>query len=151
LTPVRSLAALAVLAVLAFAPCVAHAQSNSPASADHGATPSAAPVKTFRVQVLGTVSRPGNVDLKDGDRLLTALTRAGISTPLRPDLNRIILVRIDPATGKNSSYAIDVHQALQHGDLRYDPILRADDKIFVPEARPFRAPLQIAGRYSKSF
>ncbi|MDQ6926486.1 MAG: SLBB domain-containing protein [Candidatus Eremiobacteraeota bacterium] len=151
---VRSLAAVAMLAVLPFAPWVAQAQSNPPASApaapatptaENGATSSAVPAKTIRVQVLGTVSRPGNVDLKDGDRLLTALTRAGIAAPLRPDLSRIVLVRVDPVTGKTPSYVIDVYQVLRHGDQRYDPILRADDKIYVPEARPmFRAPLQIA-------
>jgi hypothetical protein len=33
------------------------------------------------------------------------------------------------------SYAIDVSRAQSQHDLRYDPVLKANDKIFVPECR----------------
>lgn len=90
----------------------------------------------IRVQVLGAVSRPGNVEVNEGDRLSMALARAGAEASVKPDLNRIYLTRVDPATGKTlPSYQIDLYQALQRGDQRYDPILRKDDKIYVPEAR----------------
>ena len=139
---VRALAAAAVLGVLPFAPCIAQAQSNA---ADDGAPAAAAPAKTIRVQVLGAVERPGNIDLKDGDRLLTALARAGAAATVKPDLSRVFLMRADPATGKASNYMIDVYRALRQGDQRYDPILRADDKIYVPEARSaLHVPIQIA-------
>jgi len=96
--------------------------------------------ETIRVQVLGAVSRPGNVDVNEGDRLTMALARAGADAGVRPDLNRVYLTRVDPATGKtNSSYVFDVYQALQKGDQRFDPILRKDDKIYVPEARSISA------------
>jgi hypothetical protein len=40
---------------------------------------------------------------------------------------------------------IDVYQAVQHGDQRFDLILRTDDKIYVHEARPSGLPpIQIA-------
>ena len=96
--------------------------------------------ETIRVQVLGAVSRPGNVEVNEGDRLTMALARAGADANVRPDLNRVFLTRIDPATGKtNSSFMFDVYQALQRGDQRYDPVLRKDDKIYVPEARSVSA------------
>jgi len=92
--------------------------------------------ETFRVQVLGAVSRPGNVEINEGDRLSMALARAGAEAQSKPDLNRVYLTRTDPATGKTlPSYEINLYQALQRGDQRYDPILRKDDKIYVPEAR----------------
>jgi polysaccharide export outer membrane protein len=92
--------------------------------------------ETIRVQVLGAVSRPGNVEVNQGDRLSMALARAGAEASVKPDLNRVYLTRVDPATGKTlPSYQIDLYQALQRGDQRYDPILQKDDKIYVPEAR----------------
>ena len=91
--------------------------------------------ETIRVQVLGAVSRPGNVEVNEGDRLSMALARAGAEASVKPDLNHIYLTRVDPATGKTTpSYMIDLYQALKHGDQRFDPILRKDDKIYVPEA-----------------
>ncbi|HEY6234778.1 MAG TPA: polysaccharide biosynthesis/export family protein, partial [Candidatus Elarobacter sp.] len=86
--------------------------------------------ETIRVQVLGAVSRPGNVEVQVGDRLTMALARAGAEAGALSDLNRVYLTRIDPATGKTTpSYEINVYVALQRGDQRYDPILQKDDKI----------------------
>ena len=91
--------------------------------------------ETIRVQVLGAVSRPGNVEVYEGDRLSMALARAGAEASAKSDLNHVYLTRTDPATGKTlPSYEIDLYQALKRGDQRYDPILRKDDKIYVPEA-----------------
>jgi protein involved in polysaccharide export with SLBB domain len=96
--------------------------------------------ETIRVQVLGAVSRPGNVEVNVGDRLTMALARSGAEAAAHSDLNRVYLTRIDPATGKTlPSYEINVYQALERGDQRYDPILRKDDKIYVPEARSISA------------
>jgi polysaccharide biosynthesis/export protein len=92
--------------------------------------------ETIRVQVLGAVTRPGNVEINEGDRLSMALARAGAEASAKPDLNRVYLTRLDPVTGKTmTSFQIDMYQALMKGDQRYDPILRKDDKIYVPEAR----------------
>jgi polysaccharide export outer membrane protein len=95
--------------------------------------------ETVRVQVIGAVSRPGNVEVNVGDRLTMALARAGAEATVRPDLNRVTLTRLDPTTGKNTSFQVDVYQWLQHGDRRYDPILQKDDTIYVPEARSISA------------
>ncbi len=91
--------------------------------------------ETIRVQVLGAVTRPGNVEVNEGDTLSIALARAGLEAGIHPDLNRVYLTRADPATGKTQSYQVDLYEALQHSDHRYDPVLQKDDKIYVPEAR----------------
>lgn len=91
--------------------------------------------ETFRVQVLGAVTRPGNVEVTEGERLSNALARAGVETASKPDLNRVFLTRYEPSKGRNISYRVDVYQALQNGQQQYDPILHKDDKILVPEAR----------------
>ncbi len=91
--------------------------------------------ETVRVQVLGAVSRPGNVEVSEGDRLAIALARAGAETSTRPDLSRVFLTRTDAATGKTTSYQINLLNALEKGQQQYDPILQKDDKIWVPEAR----------------
>jgi protein involved in polysaccharide export with SLBB domain len=99
--------------------------------------------ETIRVQILGAVSRPGNVEINKGDRLSMALARAGVDSSTHPDLNRVFLTRTDLATGNTlPSFQIDVHKALEQGDQRYDPIMQRDDKVFVAEARQF-SPMSI--------
>jgi protein involved in polysaccharide export with SLBB domain len=90
--------------------------------------------ETFRVQVIGAVTRPGNVEVTKGERLSMALARAGVEAASKPALNRIYLTRYEPSSGRNMSYRVDLYQALQNGQ-QDDPILRKDDKILVPEAR----------------
>lgn len=90
--------------------------------------------ETIRVKVLGAVSRPGNVEVNIGDRLDSAVARAGAEAQVKPDLNRVMLTRKDPVTGKSTSYQVDMYQALMHGDQRFNPILQKDDLIYIPEA-----------------
>jgi polysaccharide export outer membrane protein len=107
---------------------------------DDGAYVYISGAETIRVQVIGAVSRPGNVEVGEGDRLSMALARAGAEASARSDLSRVYLTRTDPATGKTTpSYEINVYNALQRGDQRYDPILQANDKIWIPEARSLSA------------
>jgi polysaccharide export outer membrane protein len=92
--------------------------------------------ETIRVQVLGAVSRPGNVEINEGDHLSMAIARAGAEAASRPDLSRIHLTRTDPATGKVSGvYELNYFLAAEKGDQRYDPQLQVNDKIYIPEAR----------------
>ena len=96
--------------------------------------------ETIRVQVLGAVSRPGNVDVTIGERLTMALARAGAEASAHSDLSRVFLSRVDPATGKaTQSYQIDVRKAFANADPRYDPVLQKGDKILVEESRGFNA------------
>ncbi len=90
--------------------------------------------ETIRVQVLGAVSRPGNVEINKGDHLSMAIARAGAESASRPDLNRVFITRKDPATGQTTSYTVNLYQALERGDQRFDPVLVQDDKVYVPEA-----------------
>jgi polysaccharide export outer membrane protein len=107
---------------------------------DEGAYVYISGAETIRVQVIGAVSRPGNVEVGEGDRLSMALARAGAEASAKSDLSRVYLTRTDPVTGKTSpSYEINVYNALQRGDQRYDPILQANDKIWIPEARSLSA------------
>ena len=88
---------------------------------------------TFTVSVLGAVDRPGAVEVSEGDRLSLALSRAGVSG-VRSDLSKVTVTRIDKtATVRHSQ--INMYAALEHGDLRFDPILRKGDTVFVPEAK----------------
>ncbi len=88
---------------------VASAQSTGPAPASVAPV---TPARTIRVQVLGSVSHPGTIEVSEGDRLLQALTRAGIAAPACPDLRRVVLIRMNPETGKTApAYMIDVSQA----------------------------------------
>lgn len=91
--------------------------------------------ETLRVTVTGAVTRPGNVEVFEGDRLDMAIARAGAEAQAKPNLNAIYLTRHDPTTGKTVSYQLDLYKALKGGDMRYDPILQKDDKIYVPEVR----------------
>jgi polysaccharide export outer membrane protein len=90
--------------------------------------------ETIRVQVLGAVSRPGNVEINKGDHLSMAVARAGADSAARPDLNRVFITRKDPVTGQTTSYQVNLYLALEKGEMQYDPILVQNDKVFVPEA-----------------
>jgi polysaccharide export outer membrane protein len=90
--------------------------------------------ETIRVQVLGAVTRPGVVEVFEGDRLDQALARAGAEAQVKPDFNDIYLNRRN-ASGKVVTYHIDLYKAIKGGDQRMDPVLQKDDSIYVPESR----------------
>ncbi|HEY6236124.1 MAG TPA: SLBB domain-containing protein [Candidatus Elarobacter sp.] len=134
--------------VLSVTPAMAHAADVLEPTAT--TAPAAA---KLTVQVLGRVKQPGTVRLETGARLSDALTAAGAQFdtlvalgpgPLVRDtdcmlggssLQYVFLTRTTE-TSKNMSYMIDISNMLRHHDLRYDPLLRDDDKIVVPECRP---------------
>ena len=127
--------------------------------------PAAAPVAAkIRVQVLGQVKNPGNVELAAGARLSNALIKAGAysaeTVAERPiaavlaevtcesggaDLRYVYLTRAVAADSSKPgmSYQIDVGRARQQHDLRYDPLLQQNDKIYVPECRPPLRPVRV--------
>ena len=126
-------------------------------AADDPAGPSPMPTAAARitVTVLGSVRSPGIHTLDVGARLSDALAAAGLATVdavnaragILPDArgctsggadrHRVFLMR-SAESSNPATYAIDVALARQRNDLRYDPLLRENDKIYVPECRPFR-------------
>jgi protein involved in polysaccharide export with SLBB domain len=87
----------------------------------------------FAVNVLGAVDKPGMIELSRGDRLSMAIAKAGESTAAKGDLNRIMVTRTEP-NGTTASHEVDLYRAIERGDIRYDPLLRKDDILYVPLA-----------------
>lgn len=134
----------------------------SAAADDPAAALSPVPTGTARITVtiLGSVGSPGIRTFDVGARLSDALAaaglaavdavnaRAGIPPDARgctfggADRHRVFLLR-SAESPNPATYAIDVALARQRNDLRYDPLLRENDKIYVPECRPFRIPIVV--------
>jgi protein involved in polysaccharide export with SLBB domain len=136
----RAVAVALVLVAILAAPITTRAQE-----ADH----------TIAVTVLGIVQNPGTYSVRDGSRLSDAIAStvsrsgnleaskadrlanllAGADATTRPDFSRVFLTRTDPATGRTTSYQVNLLNALEKGDQRFDPILKSGDQIWVPSAR----------------
>jgi hypothetical protein len=135
--------AIAVASImLGFGPAASRAAADTPAVGSEMPAPVAA---KFTVQIIGRVNRPGKYVLDEGARLSDALAAAGMNdspgcTFGGADLHRVFLTRAVESS-RSASYMIDVALAQQHNDLRYDPLLRANDRIFVPECRPSGIPI----------
>jgi polysaccharide export outer membrane protein len=86
---------------------------------------------TIKVEVLGAVDKPGDLDINEGDRLSIAIARAGNSTKSNADLNHIRVTRQGP-DGKPVVYEVNLYNALERGDLRYDMVLVKNDVVYVP-------------------
>jgi SLBB domain-containing protein len=144
--------AVAVATVLlSLSPIAARGGEDVPAPLPTATTgPVAAKVS---VKVLGRVKNPGTLQLDTGARLSDALTAAGAQFdtlvalspgPLVRDSycmlggpgSRYVFLTRTTETSKKNGYMIDVSIMLRHHDLRYDPLLRDDDEILVPECRP---------------
>ncbi len=142
----------AVLAFAVFALCGASASAQV-AQGGPGDQPAVA-VEKVRVHVSGRVKTPGIVELDAGARLSDALNASGAfafetlvarvgGTPVPdtacmlggPNLRTVVLIRTTAASRPVFSM-IDVSLARQQHDLRYDPLLKANDKIVVPECPP---------------
>jgi len=89
---------------------------------------------SFDVEIVGAVDRPGYIQLREGDRLATAIAKAGTSSNSYADLNHIFVTRTE-VDGRTASHEVNLYQALQNGDLRYDPVLRKGDIVYVPQSR----------------
>jgi polysaccharide export outer membrane protein len=88
---------------------------------------------TLNVEVLGAVDHPGVITVHEGDRVSMAIALAGNSRNANSDLNHIMLTR-HFANGSSGTYTVDLYPALEGGDERYDPVLKAGDDLWVPEA-----------------
>jgi len=147
-----NLAAVAVATIVFSMPPLGTRADDVPAPVP---TTTAAPSAVkFTVQVLGRVKHPGAIRLDAGARLSDALTAAGADIeklvarvgglPVPdtdcalggPGLRNVYLMRTTDASSKGPTFAIDVSLARQQHDLRYDPLLQDNDRIYVPECRP---------------
>lgn len=146
------LASIALVGISLFVPAAVRADVPTAPAAT---APAAAKI---RVQVLGRVKTPGNLELDAGARLSDALTASGAfaieklvarlggepvsdteCVPGGTRLPYVYLVR----TGDDSrtvSFAVDITRMQRRDDLRNDPVLKANDKVFVPDCRERFAP-----------
>jgi polysaccharide export outer membrane protein len=88
---------------------------------------------TFNVEVVGAVDKPGEVSISEGDRLSTAIAKAGNSANSNADLNAIRVTR-DLGNGQTKVYNINLYNELQHGDMASDIALQKNDVVYVPAA-----------------
>ncbi|MFN2459326.1 MAG: polysaccharide biosynthesis/export family protein [Candidatus Velthaea sp.] len=86
---------------------------------------------TLNVQVLGAVDHPGDVTVREGDRLSMALARAGNSTNSNADLNHVS-VRRQADDGTVQTYNVNLYDVLKKGDLSKDLVLKKNDLVYVP-------------------
>jgi protein involved in polysaccharide export with SLBB domain len=89
---------------------------------------------TFNIQVYGAVDHPGDVTLHEGDRLVTAIARAGNSANSNSDLNHVTLQRL-AANGKVQTQTYNLYDIYKSGDLAKDPILQKGDTVYVPQGK----------------
>ena len=89
----------------------------------------------FQVQVLGAVDTPGTITLYVGDRLSTAIAKAGTSGNSHADLSHVHVTRTE-TDGTTASHEIDLYRAIggPTPDRRYDPLLRKGDLVYIPLA-----------------
>jgi polysaccharide biosynthesis/export protein len=87
----------------------------------------------LQVQVIGSVDKPGTVEVHVGDRLAMAIAAAGTTTGSRADLSHIRVTHVAD-DGSTSVTEYNLYNALKNGDLGSDPVLLKNDVIYVPEA-----------------
>lgn len=88
----------------------------------------------FNVEVVGAVDHPGEVSISQGDRLSTAIAKAGNSVNANADLNSIKVTR-DLGNGQTKVYDVNLYNELQKGDTSADLQLQKNDVIYVPQAK----------------
>jgi len=89
---------------------------------------------TFNVEVVGAVDKPGEIPISQGDRLSTAIAKAGNSANSNADLNNIKVTR-DIGNGQTKVYNINLYNALQKGQLDSDLVLQKNDVVYIPKAK----------------
>lgn len=89
-----------------------------------------------RVYVLGQVKKPGQYDIRPGDNVLDAITRADGITD-RAHSAKVGLIRVAEEVGENKAKVAEVNIAnlLGKGDIPKDYLLQDGDIIYVPETK----------------
>jgi len=88
---------------------------------------------TLNVQVLGAVDHPGDVVVREGDRLSMALARAGNGVNSNADLNHITIRRLH-ADGSPETMSVNLYDVLKNGDVAKDIVMQKNDLVYVPQA-----------------
>ena len=87
---------------------------------------------TPSVEVLGAVDHGGQLELQEGDRLVNAIAKAGVSAQFS-DLNHITLNRV--VDGAPKVYTINLYLMLNNADYSANPALEQGDIVYVPRAK----------------
>ncbi len=90
--------------------------------------------QTMNVEVIGAVDHPGEIQVNDGDRLSTAIAKAGNSANSNADLNSIRVVRQLPGGG-STVYNVNLYKALEQSQPQADLKLQKGDVVYVPQAK----------------
>jgi polysaccharide export outer membrane protein len=92
---------------------------------------------TFTVEVLGSVDRPGEIMLHEGDKLAMAIAKAGAGPTTNPDFNNIQVKRTLP-DGTTKTYSVNLYETFKNGNVSQDLTMSKGDIVFVPQAKkPF--------------
>jgi len=89
---------------------------------------------TFDIEVFGSVDKPGDVTLNEGDSVAMAIARAGPNPQLNPDLNRIQVKRTLP-DGQILTQSINLYAQLQSKDSSDVFLMQKGDIVYVPQAK----------------
>lgn len=89
---------------------------------------------TIAIKVVGAVDHPGELDLKEGDRLSMAIAMAGNSQSANSDLNHITVTRVG-ADGQSEAIHVNLYQTLEQGDVTKDLVMQKGDLVYVPQMK----------------
>jgi len=89
--------------------------------------------KQYTVMVLGAVDHPGEIPIKDGERLSMVIAQAGNTTNANADLNHLRVTRTN-ADGTKTVSQVNLYDALVKGHPEVDMVLKPNDLVYVPEA-----------------
>lgn len=89
------------------------------------------PESERKYYVLGEVTKADAYPLKEGDRLLDALTSAGGSSK-EADLSRVMVIRRGE-DGQPVARRVDLKNLMKKGDMARNELLQEGDVIFVPD------------------
>lgn len=84
------------------------------------------------VKVLGAVDHSGQLELQEGDRLVDAIAKAGVSAQYS-DLNHITLNRV--VDGVPHVSTINLYQMLLNANYSANPVLEEGDVVYVPRSK----------------
>ena len=86
----------------------------------------------FGVFVMGEVIDPGRYPIGAPLTASRALALASGPNPETADLEHVVLLTLDPVTGKARASFVDLHAVMVLGDISRDPLIGPNDVLVVP-------------------